>query len=57
MKSSNGTVVRLSDIATVEQSTRNTRSAAWFNKQPSVLLIITKQGDANVIETVDNIRR
>ena len=56
VKSSNGTMVRLSDIATVEQSTRNTRSAAWFNRQPSVLLIITKQGDANVIETVDNIK-
>ena len=52
----NSTVVRLSDIATVDQSTRNTRSAAWYNKQPSVLLIITKQGDANVIETVDNIK-
>src|SRR4051794_7114887 len=56
VKSSNGNIVRLSDIATVEQSTRNSRSAAWFNKQPSVLLIITKQGDANVIETADNIR-
>ena len=56
VKSSNGTVVRLSDIATVDQSTRNTRSAAWYNKQPSVLLIVTKQGDANVIETVDSIK-
>ncbi len=56
VKSRDGNIVRLSDIATVEQSTRNSRSGAWFNKQPSVLLIITKQGDANVIETVDNIR-
>src|SRR5437764_987942 len=56
VKSSNGNIVRLSDIASVEQSTRNSRSAAWFNRQPSVLLIITKQGDANVIATVDNIR-
>ena len=48
--------MRLSDIATVEQSTRNTRSGAWFNRQPAVLLNITKQGDANVIETVDAIR-
>src|SRR6185295_2937464 len=56
VKSGNGNIVRLSDIASVEQSTRNSRSAAWFNKQPSVLIIITKQGDANVIETVDNIR-
>jgi len=56
VKSRNGNIVRLSDIASVEQSTRNSRSAAWYNRQPSVLLIITKQGDANVIETVDNIR-
>jgi hydrophobe/amphiphile efflux-1 (HAE1) family protein len=56
VKTANGNIVRLSDIATVEQSTRNSRSAAWYNRDPSVLLIITKQGDANVIETVDNIR-
>src|SRR4051812_45073245 len=56
VKTNNGNIVRLSDIASVEQSTRNSRSAAWYNRQPSVLLIITKQGDANVIETVDNIR-
>jgi multidrug efflux pump len=56
VKAANGNVVRLSDIASVEQSTRNSRSAAWFNREPSVLIIITKQGDANVIDTVDNIR-
>src|SRR5882757_3525582 len=56
VKTANGNIVRLSDIASVEQSTRNSRSAAWYNRQPSVLLIITKQGDANVIDTVDSIR-
>jgi hydrophobe/amphiphile efflux-1 (HAE1) family protein len=56
VKSGNGNVVRLTDIASVEQGTRNSRSAAWFNRQPSVLLVITKQADANVIETVDRIR-
>jgi multidrug efflux pump len=56
VKNSNGNVVRLSAIASVEQSVRNTRSAAWFNAQPSVLLVITKQADANVIDTVDQIR-
>src|SRR2546421_514685 len=56
VKSNNGNIVRPSDVASVDQSTRNSRSAAWFNRQPSVLLIITKQGDANVIETVDNIK-
>ncbi len=44
---------RSSDVATVEQGTRNTRSSALFNLQPAVILFITKQGDANVIETVD----
>ena len=55
VKTSEGAVVRLTDIASIEAGTRNTRSAAWFNAQPSVLLIITKQGDANVIETVDKV--
>jgi multidrug efflux pump len=56
VKSVNGSVVRLGAIATVEESVRNSRSAAWFNMQPAVLLTITKQADANVIETVDRIR-
>jgi multidrug efflux pump len=56
VKSSNGNFVRLADIAEVEDSVRNTRSIAWFNKQPAVLIQITKQGDANVIDTVDRVR-
>jgi hydrophobe/amphiphile efflux-1 (HAE1) family protein len=56
VKTVNGNVVRLSDVATVERGTRNSRSAAMFNHKPAVLLIITKQADANVIETVDQIR-
>jgi multidrug efflux pump len=56
VKSANGNVVRLSDIAEVDDAVRNTRSAAWFNKEPSVLLTITKQSDANVIETVDQVK-
>ena len=56
VKASNGDVVRLSDIASVEQGVRNNRSASWFNGQPSVLLIITKDSDANVIDTVQRIK-
>jgi multidrug efflux pump len=55
VKTVNGTVIRLSDIATIRPSVRNSRSAGWYNRDPSVLLIITKQGDANVIDTVDRI--
>jgi multidrug efflux pump len=55
VKSQNGAVTLLGAIATVEQSTRNSRAAAWFNGQPAILIDITKQADANVIETVDRI--
>ncbi len=56
VKTANGTIVRVADVASVENSTRNSRSAALYNKQPAVLLIITKQAEANVIDTVDRIK-
>jgi hydrophobe/amphiphile efflux-1 (HAE1) family protein len=55
VRSSNGTIVRLASVASIKQGVRNNLSAAWFNRQPSVLLIITKQASANVIETIDRI--
>jgi multidrug efflux pump len=55
VRSANGTVVQLSAIASIEAGVRNSRSAGWFNGRPSVLLVIRKQTDANVIETVDRI--
>src|SRR5215510_9913405 len=56
IKSANGNFVRLADVAEVDDSVRNVRSIAWFNKQPAVLIQITKQGDANVIDTVDRVK-
>ncbi len=56
VKSSNGNYLRLSDVADVQDATRNSRSVAWFNKQPAVLIQITKQGNANVIDTVDRVK-
>ena len=56
VKTAKGDVVRLSAVADVRQATRNSRSAAMFNKQPAILLTVTKSADANVIETVDRIR-
>ncbi|HTK12794.1 MAG TPA: efflux RND transporter permease subunit [Xanthobacteraceae bacterium] len=55
VRASNGNVVRLSDIATIDEGTRNRRSAAWFNSQPAVLLVMTKEPNANVIDTVSRI--
>jgi multidrug efflux pump len=56
IKSLKGTVVRLSDVANVELGSRNTRALASFNRKPAVLLIITKQPDANVLDTVDAVK-
>ncbi|WP_271025444.1 efflux RND transporter permease subunit [Rhizobium sp. RCAM05973] len=56
VQSGDGTAVRLSDIATVEPGVRNSRSDAWYDGKPAVLLNITKQADANVIATVDGVK-
>jgi multidrug efflux pump len=56
IKAGNGTILRLSDVASVINGTANTRLAAWDGKQPAILLTITKQAGANVIETADGVR-
>ncbi|MEA2903812.1 MAG: multidrug efflux pump, partial [Alphaproteobacteria bacterium] len=56
VRTANGTVVRLSAIASIQPGVRNSRSFGWYNGQPSVLLVVTKSADSNVIETVDRIR-
>ncbi len=55
VKSANGALVQLSSIAQITPSVRNTRSLATFNGKPAVLLVLTKQADANVIDTVDRV--
>ncbi|CUT11434.1 RND multidrug efflux transporter Acriflavin resistance protein [Bradyrhizobium sp.] len=56
IKGASGNFLRLSDVAEIEDSVKNVRSVAWFNKQPAVLIEIRKQGDANVIETIDRVK-
>ncbi len=56
LKAGGGAVVTLSNVATVVNSVANTRLAAWDGKQPAILLTLTKDAGANVIETVDRIR-
>jgi multidrug efflux pump len=56
VKSANGTVVRLTDVAAVKRGVRNNFSAAWFNRQPAVLLTVTRQSNSNIIETVDRLK-
>ncbi len=56
IKTANGAILRLSDVATVVNSVANVRLAAWNGKEPAILLNITKEAGANVIETVDGIK-
>jgi len=48
-----GAAVRLSDVAEVVDSVQDLRNAGSANGKPSVLLIIFRQPNANIIETVD----
>ncbi|NLY28818.1 MAG: MMPL family transporter [Alcaligenaceae bacterium] len=52
----NGAPVRLGDIARVEDSVEDLFNTGFFNDRQAVLLIIRRQPDANIIETVDTIR-
>ncbi len=56
IRAANGAVVRLSAIASIEPGVRNSRSFGWFNRQPAILLVLTKSADSNVIETVERVR-
>jgi len=52
----NGTPVLLRSLGKVVDGVENTRLAGWAGVTPAVLVIIFKQPDANVIETVDRIK-
>ncbi len=52
----NGAGVRLSDIAEVKDSVQDVRNLGMSNGQPSVLLILYRQPNANIIETIDTVK-
>ncbi len=51
----NGAAVKLTDLGTVVDSVQDLRNAGSSNGKPSVLIIISRQPNANIIETVDSI--
>ena len=53
---SNGAAIRLSDIATVQDSVENIRSAGVANGKPCALIVIFREPGANIIDTVDGVR-
>ena len=52
----NGAAVRLQDVAEVNDGVEDTRTLGLFNGEPAIIVLITRQPSANIIETVDSVR-
>src|SRR5262249_19530659 len=51
----NGSAVRLTDVAEVEEGQENIRNVGLANGKPAVLVIINQQPGGNIISTIDRI--
>ncbi|AVH38511.1 acriflavine resistance protein B [Pseudomonas monteilii] len=56
IRQQNGTILRLSDVATITDGVENRYNSGFFNDQAAVLLVVNRQAGANIIETVDQIK-
>ena len=52
----NGAPVRLSDVASVQDSVANIRTAGYVNGKQSIPIIILSEPGANIIQTVDRVK-
>ena len=55
--SRNGAPVRLSEIATVEDSYESVKTSASYNGERSILLSVQRQPNANTVQVVDSVRK
>jgi multidrug efflux pump len=51
----NGAPVRLADVARVYDGIEDRYNAGYFNDKPAVLLVVSRQAQANIIATVDGV--
>jgi len=52
----NNAAIRLADVAEVNDGVENSNTLGLFNGEPAVIVLVTRQPGANVIEVVDGIR-
>ena len=52
----NGAAVKLSDIANVTDGPEDVRTLGLFNGNPAVIVLVTRQPGANIIDTVNGVR-
>lgn len=55
IRSENGRILRLSDVATIEDGEEAVESLARYDGQEAVVLSVVKQAGTNTIEVVDNV--
>jgi multidrug efflux pump len=51
-----GAAIRLDDVASVVDGVENINTLGLFNGDPAVIVLVTRQASANVIETVNGVR-
>ena len=52
----NGAAVRLQDVAQVLNGVEDTRTLGLFNGEKAIIILVTRQPSANIIQTVDSVR-
>lgn len=55
VQNKNGNIVRLGQVATISIGVRNDNSAGWLNAEPAVILQVTQEPGANVIQAIDGV--
>jgi multidrug efflux pump len=53
----NGSPVLMRDVATVNEAAQDVEQGAWFDKTPAIVLNVQRQPGANVIKTVNQIKK
>ena len=56
IKNYNGKLIRISDVAKVEDTGEDLESISYFNGKPSVTLVVKKQSGTNTVEVIDNVK-
>ncbi len=56
ISSKDGAVTRLKDVAVVEDSVESAKSGSWANGEPSIILGVQRQPNANTVEVVDAVK-
>ena len=57
MSTQNGATIRLGDVANVFDDVENNRLAGWIDGQRCVLMIIRRQPGANILSTIEGVKK